>query len=83
MKHFVYILFSVDLDRYYIGSAENIEERLKKHLGNHKGFTGKAKDWEIKYKKEFDTKDESLRREKQLKSWKNRTRIEQLIAKVG
>jgi putative endonuclease len=37
------------LDRYYIGSCADVERRLAKHLGNHQGFTGKAKDWKIKY----------------------------------
>jgi len=79
--YFVYILYSEELDRYYIGSTENVEERLKKHLANHAGFTGKAKDWQIKYTEEFFEKIQALKREKQLKGWKNRTRIEQLIEK--
>jgi putative endonuclease len=81
MLYFVYILYSLSFDRYYIGSTENIEERLKKHLANHKGFSGKAKDWKIKYKEEFGNKAEALNREKQLKQWKNRARIERLIEK--
>ena len=81
MKYFVYILYSISLDRYYIGSAENVEDRLMKHLANHNGYTGKAKDWKIKHKEEFGSKTEALKREKQLKLWKNRPRIEQLIGK--
>ena len=44
--YFCYILFSNDLDKYYVGHCQApIEQRLQKHLTNHKGFTGKAKDW--------------------------------------
>ena len=39
----VYILYSKLLNRYYIGSTENIESRLRKHNTNHKGFTGRAR----------------------------------------
>ncbi|MCB9019399.1 MAG: GIY-YIG nuclease family protein [Chitinophagales bacterium] len=39
-----YILYSKDLDRYYIGhTCDQIEERLRKHLSNHKGFTAMTK----------------------------------------
>ena len=79
--YFVYILYSVELDRYYIASTENVEERLKKHLASHAGFTRKAKDWQIKYTEAFSEKSNALRREKQLKNWKNRSRIERLIGK--
>jgi putative endonuclease len=47
---YVYILYSEILDKYYIGSTEGpIEYRLKKHLSDHKGFTGKIKDWKVVY----------------------------------
>ncbi|MFZ4476805.1 MAG: GIY-YIG nuclease family protein [Saprospiraceae bacterium] len=79
---FVYILFSSTLDRYYIGATEATpEERLIKHLSNHKGFTAKAKDWVIVYTEMFETKDLALKREKQIKAWKSKTAIEQLIAR--
>ena len=76
---FAYILYSASLDRYYIGSCQDLQTRLKKHLSNHKGFTSKAKDWQIVYHEDFQQKSAALRREKQLKGWKSRDRIEQLI----
>jgi putative endonuclease len=79
MAHFVYILYSVSLDLYYIGSSANPEERLKKHLSNHRGFTSKAKDWLICYTASFPDKTEALKRERQLKSWKSREKIRQLL----
>ncbi|RLD84112.1 MAG: GIY-YIG nuclease family protein [Bacteroidetes bacterium] len=54
--YYFYILFSRQLDIFYIGHTGNLEERLRKHNTNHKGFTGKANDWEIVYSEEFDTK---------------------------
>jgi putative endonuclease len=56
-----------------------MEERLRKHLSNHKGFTGSASDWEIKYTEEFATKEEAMQRERQVKNWKSRKMVEELI----
>ena len=79
MEYHVYILYSASLDLYYIGSSSNPHQRLKKHLSNHGGFTARAKDWVVCYTETFDNKTKALAREKQLKSWKNKTRIQELI----
>ena len=77
-----YILFSKTLNKFYIGfTGDAIESRLSKHLVNHKGFTGKAKDWELVYKELFDTKQEAMQREKQIKGWKSNIRIKELISR--
>jgi len=75
----VYILYSKLLNRYYIGSTENIESRLRKHNTNHKGFTGRAPDWQVVYKEDLADKQIGLTREKQIKNWKSRLMIEKLI----
>ncbi len=41
----VYILYSIQKKRYYVGSTANLVERIKKHNRKHKGFTGKVHDW--------------------------------------
>ena len=77
----LYILYSSQLDRFYIGfTGEPVEARLQKHLANHSGFTGKAKDWKIVYKETHSTKAEAMQREKLLKSGKSKERIKALIA---
>jgi len=77
--YFIYILFSKALNKYYVGSTSNIDERLKKHLSNHKGYTSMAKDWEIVYTESFDDRTSALVREKQIKRWKSRKMIQHLI----
>jgi putative endonuclease len=75
-----YILFSLLKDKYYIGhTGDDLQERLRKHNSNHKGFTGKVGDWRIIYSETYSTKEEAFARERQIKSWKNRNRIESLI----
>ncbi|CAZ94964.1 GIY-YIG nuclease family protein [Zobellia galactanivorans] len=70
MAFFTYILYSESLDRYYVGSTQDMSVRLEEHLKNHKGFTSKAKDWEVKYTESYPTRTEALRRERQIKKWK-------------
>lgn len=76
---FVYILYSQNLDKFYIGMTSDIEKRLQKHLENHNGFTGKAKDWEIVFTEIFDDKPTALKRETQIKNWKSKKMILKLI----
>jgi putative endonuclease len=77
--YYFYILYSPTLDRYYIGHTSNIEERISKHNTNHKGFTGKANDWRLIYKEQYKSKSDAYKRERIVKAWKNRNRIEALI----
>ena len=78
----IYILHSEILDKFYIGSTDGkVELRLKKHLTDHKGFTGSAKDWKVVYTELFPDKHQALLREKKIKSWKSRIKIEELIGK--
>jgi putative endonuclease len=78
--HFLYILYSVTRNKYYVGSCEDIQGRLKKHNTNHSGFTGKTGDWELKYTEKYPDKIIALKREKEIKTWKSRKMIEKLIS---
>ncbi|NVO21565.1 MAG: GIY-YIG nuclease family protein [Bacteroidetes bacterium] len=76
----VYILFSLSLNKYYIGStSDSLERRIHKHLTNHHGYTAKAKDWAIVYSEEALDNSAALKRESQIKKWKSRKMIEVLI----
>ena len=81
-SYYLYILHSKSLDRYYIGSTSNLEERLRRHLSNHQGFTSKAKDWEIVYCEAFLSNNEAQARERWVKNQKSRKVIEGLIKTV-
>ena len=51
MQYTVYILFSQLKNKYYVGfTADDINERLRKHNSNHGGFTGKTGNWSFYYK---------------------------------
>jgi putative endonuclease len=76
-----YILFSSNLDKYYIGhTGDDITERIRKHNSNHKGFTGKVADWKLVYSENYPTRQLSYQREREVKAWKSRKKIEALLA---
>ena len=80
MTCYTYILFSKSIDRYYVGyTCNELEERLRKHNTNHKGYTGKSNDWEIVYSENYKSKTEAYSREREIKSKKSRKYIEHLI----
>ena len=75
-----YILYSQAADKYYVGyTSGEMNERLRKHNSNHKGFTGPYNDWVVAYTELFESKKEAMEREKQIKGWKSRTKIELII----
>jgi putative endonuclease len=76
----VYLLFSESKNRYYIGYSSNLEARLIRHNQKSKGFTGNTNDWKVVYTEQYNTKEESQKRELQIKSWKSRIKIQELIS---
>jgi len=80
MPAIVYILYSKTLDKYYVGCTTDIlAERLRRHLSDHRGYTTKAKDWVVVYYETFEEKLNAFKREKEIKCWKSKERIKQLI----
>lgn len=80
----VYVLYSPEFKKIYIGFTSNIEERLKSHneLGT-KGWTIRFRPWQVVYLEEFKTKTEAMSREKKLKTAQGREFIWSLIEKVN
>ncbi len=77
---YLYILYSPSRDRYYVGFTSNLENRIKKHNTNHRGFTGHTGDGILVYQEVFNKKQEASQRERKIKAWKSRRLIEKLIS---
>ena len=77
--HKVCILKSKIRDTIYIGSTSNLERRLSEHNNGRARSTKRYMPWVVYYVEQFATKSIAIKREKQLKKWKNRKRIEALI----
>ena len=72
------------MDRFYIGhTGEPMDERLRKHLANHSGFTSTAKCCLVKHTEELESKGAAYAREMEIKNKKSRKYIENLIDSVG
>ena len=78
---YVYIIYSESIDRYYVGSTSNIELRLERHNAGWGRYTKRGIPWVLKYKEEFETKSEAIKRENEIKRMKSRIYIEELISK--
>jgi putative endonuclease len=77
----VYILYSSIRNSYYIGhTGDDLQERLRKHNSDHKGFTGKVGDWIVVYSETYAIKAAAYQREREIQAWKSRKKIERLIA---
>ena len=83
MQHFVYILHSKMLSRYYTGKTSlEPHERLKLHLTSYYGktkFTAKTDDWELVLSIRCISPSQAERIEKHIKSMKSSTYIQNLI----
>ncbi len=82
----VYILFSQRANKYYVGSTGNLKQRVAAHNSDNSisTFTHKNGPWVLLYSEdEFETRSEAMKREKEIKSWKSRKRIEKLIAQLA
>ncbi len=79
--YFVYILYSKDYDRYYIGQCEDINARIQRHNKGQVPSTKAYVSWEIAYTENFISRAFACKREKEIKNKKSRKYIEFLVNK--
>jgi putative endonuclease len=76
----VYVLFSKEYNKIYIGYTSNIDARLFSHNSDkNTGYTKRFQPWEIIYSEKFESKSEAMQREKELKSSRGRVFIRNYI----
>jgi putative endonuclease len=78
--YFVYIIYSVNFDKYYIGQTNNISERIARHNSGYENFTSKYIPWELVCVLEKQTRSEAVILENKLKNL-NRERLKSFILK--
>ena len=78
--HYVYIIQSASTGSYYIGSTENIGNRLKKHNANSVRSTKHKGPWQLVAVEEFCSKHDALLRERAIKSYKGNSLFKNLVA---
>jgi putative endonuclease len=79
--HFIYVIYSNSVDKYYVGETHNVQERLDLHNNGSfdKSFTKIAKDWHTVLEFECADRGEALFLERFIKRMKSRKFIERLI----
>jgi putative endonuclease len=78
-KYYLYFLYSVSIDQYYIGVSSNPAQRLISHNEYPKGWTKRGIPRELVFMKLFDDKKTALSSERKIKSFKNRQIIQKNI----
>ena len=63
-----YILQSQKTQRYYIGSSEDIENRLEEHNSGETKSIRKGIPWKLIHSEQFETRAEAVKKEKQIKA---------------
>jgi len=78
--HFVYIIYSNCVDKFYVGETADVENRLILHKsGKFKGaFTKIAHDWRIVLEFECENREDALFLESFIKRMKSRKFIEKI-----
>ena len=76
----VYVLYSKDYNKIYIGFTSDLVQRLLSHneLGK-KGWTIKFRPWQLIHMETFDFKSGAMKREKELKTATGRNFIWSII----
>ena len=80
MSFHVYILLSETTNHYYIGHTQDVEQRLAYHNANYSKSLRNRGPWRLVYEEEYKTRAQAMRRERQIKSWKDRDMIERLVS---
>ena len=75
MPYVTYIIQSKITGGLYIGQTSDIEDRLYRHNSNQSISTKNKGPWKLIFYKEFLSRSEAIRLERELKSFKNKQRI--------
>ena len=82
MPFITYIIYSEKIDRYYVGSCEDIVVRLQRHNQGRNRSTKAGVPWKLKYTEKYNTRAEAVSREMEIKRKKSRIYIDWLISSV-
>ncbi len=66
--YYVYVLYSVKFNKFYIGLTDNVEERIREHNSKeNNGWTKSYKPWILAYYEAYLIASEARKRELSLK----------------
>ena len=68
MCYSAYIIFSDSINRYYIGHIQNLANRISEQNSGETTSIKNGIPWRLVWSKEFSTRAEAMKSEKQIKS---------------
>jgi putative endonuclease len=80
MPYYLYILQSETTNRYYIGQTVDVAARVIYHNANYSLSLKNRGPWTLIYTEKYASRSEAVRRERQIKSWKDRRMIAKLLS---
>jgi len=75
----VYILKSSVTNKYYVGQTSDIEKRLLYHNSGYSKYTKAGIPWKLVYSENYDSRQQAMKREAELKKYKSSIMIEKII----
>ncbi|NOT50535.1 MAG: GIY-YIG nuclease family protein [Chitinophagaceae bacterium] len=82
MPFFVYIIYSSESDKFYIGQTNDFTGRLERHNSGFEKSTSPYRPWVLKCLIQKENRSEAMILEKKLKNL-NRIKLLQFIEKYG
>jgi putative endonuclease len=79
--YFVYVIYSVKLNRFYTGTTDDLDKRIEQHNSAFypNSFTSKGIPWELKVFFSFENNKTAMDAEKFIKRMKSKIFIENII----
>jgi len=79
MKYFVYIIESIKDGSYYVGSTQDLSERIERHNQGRSKYTKAKRPWNLIYHEELLDRSSAIHREKEIKARKSKEYIQRLV----
>ena len=80
MPYYIYILKSLTTGKRYTGSTQNLEARLKAHNDGLSPYTKGRGPWKLMNSEGYPTRSEAMKRERFLKTGKERDFLNEIIS---
>ena len=78
--YYTYVLYSPGFHKIYVGFSSELANRLMAHNDSRNtGWTSRYQPWELLFSEEHSIKSEAMRREKQLKTYRGREFIHEMV----
>ena len=72
MAYYVYILRSLKDGSFYVGSSQDLEERVERHNQGRSKYTKSKRPWKLVYSEEYPDRSRAVKRENEIKRRKSK-----------